>query len=108
VVVSAVQHVSIEPIDGWGFFERDQVLRPRFEADVSEVGAGPLVYDHGWSGFAESSSHPYSGKHVLMTPRHVEWDGVVVLHVHDDDKMAEDGMVFSGMAVTANLECSWK
>ena len=108
MVVSAVQQVRIEPIDGWGFFERDGDLQPAFEAEMREIGAGPFVFDRGWAGFATTTGHPYLGKHIVMTPRHVEWDGMVVLHVHDDQRMQKDGMAFSGMAQTQNLECSWK
>ena len=103
-----VQKVRIEPIDGWGFLERDGTLKPAFHAEVREIDSGPFVYDRGWAGFATTVDHPYLGKHVSMTPRHIEWDGVVVLHVHDDQNMREAGMAFSGMAQTQNLECSWK
>jgi hypothetical protein len=108
VVVSAVQHISIQPIDGWGYFERDHAgLKPAFEADVREVGPGPCVLSKGWAGCASAQHHAYSGKNVILTPRHTEWDGVVVLHVHDGDRLDEDSMIFSGMADAIGLECGW-
>jgi hypothetical protein len=107
-VVSAIQHISIQPMDGWGYFERDRAgLKPSFEADVGEVGPGPCILSNGWAGYASAQQHAYSGKHVILTPRHTKWDGVVVLHVHDGEHLDADSMIFSGMADTIGLECSW-
>jgi hypothetical protein len=99
----------ITPIDGWGFHDAiDGLLAPPFEVDVAEsggrLGNSIASYDiRGWRGTVMSSTSKYRDMAVEMTPRHVDWDGVIVLKITDGDRL-----IFSGMAETTGLDCTWK
>jgi len=101
--------VIVTPIDGWGFHDAiDGLLAPPFEVDVAESGSRPgngiVAYDvRGWRGTVVSPSSKYRDMAVEMTPRLVDWDGVVVLKITGGGRL-----LFSGMAETTGLDCTWK
>ena len=93
---------SVSPIYGWGYLDEiDGELAPTFEVVVQTSGVNVGGGIRGWRGTV--STGKYLGSVIEMTPRHVEWDGLVVANVQRDGKL-----IFSGMADTAGLECNWK
>ncbi|MGN6820328.1 MAG: hypothetical protein ACTHJR_16815 [Sphingomonas sp.] len=101
--------IFVTPIDGWGYHDAiDGLLAPRFAVDITESGArvGRGIADYhirGWRGTVVSPSSKYHDMAIRMTPRHVDWDGMVVVEITDGDRV-----MFSGMAETTGLECTWK
>lgn len=55
---------------------------------------------------AKALNGKYAGCYLELTPRHVEWTEVVVLHVYANEK--DENYLYSGMADTRGLECNWK
>jgi hypothetical protein len=103
MVVNAAA-VFVSPVDGWGYMETiDGELASPFEVFLDEVGIDVGGGIFGWRGRVTSAAHKYSGMAIKMTPRHVDWSGVVVVLVNRDEDT-----VFSGMADTIGLECNWK
>ncbi|UYV15574.1 hypothetical protein [Porphyrobacter sp. ULC335] len=96
--------VTLEPIEGWGYSEAiDGSLAPQFR--IAMTGTGVEFGDGviGWTGAAIDGK--YSGANVKVTPRHTEWDGIVVVKV---EEAGTGRLLFYGMAESHGLEPSWK
>ncbi len=95
--------IWVRPITGWGFMESiDGRLASAFEARIEAAGVDTGGGIKGWRGSVASAAHKYSGMSLVVTPRHTDWDGIVVAKVGSADDIA-----FSGMAETSGLECDW-
>jgi hypothetical protein len=93
----------IAPNEGWGYAERiDGQLAPPFEIRIDEVGVDVGDGIRGWRGVVATPGHKYDGLHFRLTPRHTRWTGIVVIEIKEQGEL-----IFSGMAETRGLECSW-
>jgi hypothetical protein len=99
-----VSPVIVTPIQGWGYQENiDGDLSPPFAVQIAAAGTFLAINVRGWRGKVVSPSAKYRDMAVEMSPRHVDWDGVVNITVFDGDQI-----VFAGMANTTELDLSWK
>ena len=97
-----VVRIILSPTEGWGYSETlDGELAAPFHAEIDETGVDCGSGILGWKGRAVDGK--YSGAPVEMTPRLVSFNGLVVLHVGDRGKL-----LFSGIADSNGLECTWQ
>ncbi len=99
------QTISLKPIDGWGFLETvDGQLAPSFGIALTSEGSSFGDRIRGWK--AKAINGKYAGAYLELTPRHLEWTGVVVVEIFDNEH--ERNILFSGMAESRNLRPGWK
>ncbi|WP_454598664.1 hypothetical protein [Qipengyuania sp. SM2507] len=96
--------MTVKPIDGWGFDETvDGELAPEFTIEIAEAGVQLVGGILGWRGSALDGK--YAGTTIEMSPRHEDWDDVVVLRALRSEN--RDDYFFYGLANTAGLKRDW-
>ena len=104
-MVVVTDAVLLTPEEGWGFYEEiDGKLADTFSVSITEKGVDLGHGILGWRGVALDGK--YKGRRLEMSPRHIDWTGVVVLKVL---KRADRGdLLYSGFAHTEGLERNWE
>ncbi|WP_339871769.1 hypothetical protein [uncultured Brevundimonas sp.] len=88
--------LDVTPIYGWGWFMDEPTSTPEVPAPFTIRAASSD--ERVWEGAVTTPGHPFEGHQVLLSKRHVAWDG----HVNVKVREGPSGRVLaSGFAVVA-------
>ncbi|WP_339933411.1 hypothetical protein [uncultured Brevundimonas sp.] len=88
--------LDVTPIYGWGWVLDEATSIPEVPAPFTILAAssGERI----WEGVVTTPGHPFEGHQVLLSKRHVEWDGNVNVKVRE---VLSGRVLASGFALVA-------
>ena len=88
--------LDVAPIYGWGWIMDEATSIPEVPAPftLGSVTSG----EHVWEGIVTTRDHRFEGHQVLLSKRHVEWDGHVNVKVRE---VSSGRSLASGFALVA-------